>query len=89
MGSRCSKFAEEIQAAVEKLPQIKKTNLGAPSWYRGKKMLKMQNGTPGHVSVKICEHEGERTLHVYTTNCLETMAAIRVIAQERDVPIRG
>ncbi len=88
--SRQSKFANEIAKKLRGAKGV--THVCDPSrgeWYRGKKMLKLANGTPGQVSVQVCEPEGQRTIYVYTTDCEATLAAAREIARKEGVNVRG
>jgi len=88
MGRR-STLGEEIERDVKKFPHVTATNLGKHDWGRGKLKLKMQNGTPGLVTIEICESESKRTLYVYTKDCPATMASVRAYASKIKIPIIG
>lgn len=77
----------EIEREVKKLDCVTATNLGKPTWGRGKRKIKMRNGTPGLISIEICEPQGKQTLYVYSKNCAQTIGQIREYAQRNAIPI--
>lgn len=88
MGQRASKLCSDVMAHLGKVPGVHKICPGSPSWYRGRKMLKVSNGTPHLVIVRVCEPEGQWPLHIYAENCGAVTAAVRVYGNQENIIVR-
>lgn len=83
------KFTEDVVTHLKKVPEVQKICRGKTGWYRGKKMLKVSNGTPNLVTVLACEPDGQSAIHVYSKNCAAVIAAAHAFGKQHNVPVRG
>ena len=89
MGQHAIRLTRDLERELLSRPQVTKIVRGKPSWYRGRKIIKVQNGSSGHVRIDVCVPEGQQALHVYTNDCQAVMEFVRTFAQRKDAAIRS
>lgn len=88
MRHKASRLTNDVIAKIQSVAGVSKICPPHAGWYRGRKILKVRNGTPGVVQVLVCEPEGQHSVHVYTTDCSAVIAAMRQFAHQNSIPLR-
>lgn len=65
---------------------ITQVRLGEVGHYKGGELLKVSNGTPGEVLIKVCTPGRLRKIHMRASHCGDAINAVLEIAHKERVP---